>query len=264
MLARAFRSARYRLGKLMEPPPPPEPPPETDYHVIHARQAAEYLPPAGRRVLIVGCGFGEDCRPFVEMGAAHVTGIDLAPHIGRNYQHPRVSYERQDAARMAFDDGSFDLVYSSAVMEHVHDPAGAFREMARVVKPGGIVFSIASPLWNSRNGHHFGQWFDAYPWAHLRTDRAGMIARAGATGNAEAEEDVDYALDPANFNRLPSTYYIAACADLPGLQTLVNRLDLDEEALLTDEIYAELEPKGYRRAELLAVTHRYVGRKPPP
>src|SRR5690348_11100666 len=104
MLTRAYRSFRYRLGKLLEPPPPPEPPPETDYHVIHARQAAGYLNPADRCVLVVGCGFGEDCRSFIDMGAAYVTGIDLASHIGENYRHPCVSYTKQDATRIAFED----------------------------------------------------------------------------------------------------------------------------------------------------------------
>lgn len=49
----------------------------------------------------------------------------------------------EDLTRLTFPDESFDLVLSSDVMEHVYDIHGAFAEIARVLKPGGIhVFSI--------------------------------------------------------------------------------------------------------------------------
>lgn len=41
---------------------------------------------------------------------------------------------------LSFEDGSFDLVVSNDVLEHVADPARAVREMARVLRPGGTCF----------------------------------------------------------------------------------------------------------------------------
>ena len=49
----------------------------------------------------------------------------------------------EDITRLTFADGSFDLVLTSDVMEHIYDYKTAFAEVLRVLKPGGIhVFSI--------------------------------------------------------------------------------------------------------------------------
>lgn len=45
-----------------------------------------------------------------------------------------------DAARLPFRDDVFDLILSQAVLEHVKDPAAAVAEMARVARPGGLVY----------------------------------------------------------------------------------------------------------------------------
>jgi len=49
----------------------------------------------------------------------------------------------QDLQRLSFPDGSFDLLISSETMEHVRRPWVGFREIERVLKPGGChVFTI--------------------------------------------------------------------------------------------------------------------------
>jgi predicted SAM-dependent methyltransferase len=48
---------------------------------------------------------------------------------------------------LTFDDGAFDLFITQDVLEHVLDPAAAFREISRILKPGGAhVFTV--PLVN--------------------------------------------------------------------------------------------------------------------
>ena len=52
-------------------------------------------------------------------------------------------FVNQDLTALTFADQSFDLVYSSHVMEHVPDPWLAFREIHRVLRPGGrMIHSI--------------------------------------------------------------------------------------------------------------------------
>ncbi len=41
---------------------------------------------------------------------------------------------------------SFDVVYSTGLLEHFHDPTPIIAEMARVLKPGGLFFSDIAPL----------------------------------------------------------------------------------------------------------------------
>ena len=43
-----------------------------------------------------------------------------------------------DAAHLPFEDKSFDLIYSGAVLEHIAHPADAIKEMHRILRPGGI------------------------------------------------------------------------------------------------------------------------------
>jgi SAM-dependent methyltransferase len=49
----------------------------------------------------------------------------------------------EDITKLTFPDNSFDLVITSDVMEHIYDFKGAFAEIQRVLKPGGVhIFSI--------------------------------------------------------------------------------------------------------------------------
>ncbi len=85
-----------------------------------------------------------------------------------------------DACEMGFTDGEFDLIFSSAVFEHIYDVDAAAREMARVLKPQGIV-NLSIHLFPSVSGGHALDW--AYPkegamphtrvppWDHLRERR---------------------------------------------------------------------------------------------
>ncbi|MFN9001249.1 MAG: class I SAM-dependent methyltransferase, partial [Holosporales bacterium] len=53
------------------------------------------------------------------------------------YQDPDVF---GDGHALPFADDTFDAVFSQAVMEHMRDPYLAAREIARVTKPGGIIY----------------------------------------------------------------------------------------------------------------------------
>jgi ubiquinone/menaquinone biosynthesis C-methylase UbiE len=60
-----------------------------------------------------------------------------------------VETEVCEAAALPFDDSSFDLVFGHAVLHHLPDLAGAFREFRRVLRPGGVVAFCGEP---SRHG----------------------------------------------------------------------------------------------------------------
>jgi ubiquinone/menaquinone biosynthesis C-methylase UbiE len=54
-----------------------------------------------------------------------------------------------EASSLPFEDGSFDLVFGHAVLHHLPDLRGAFREFRRVLRPGGVVAFCGEP---SRHG----------------------------------------------------------------------------------------------------------------
>lgn len=53
-----------------------------------------------------------------------------------------------DAADLPFEDNSFNVIFSSNVLEHVEDLDSAFSEMKRVLKPGGImIHTMPTSIW---------------------------------------------------------------------------------------------------------------------
>lgn len=57
----------------------------------------------------------------------------------------RVNTRQADAERLPFDDESFDLVLGHAVLHHIPDLDQAFREFARVLRPGGAIAFCGEP-----------------------------------------------------------------------------------------------------------------------
>jgi len=71
----------------------------------------------------------------------------------------------------------YDLVFSIATFEHVQKMPAALDRMYQALKPGGKLFSLFSPIWSARDGHHLPEMADASgkrvdrgvipPWGHL-------------------------------------------------------------------------------------------------
>jgi 2-polyprenyl-6-hydroxyphenyl methylase/3-demethylubiquinone-9 3-methyltransferase len=99
----------------------------------------------GRELLDVGCGGGILAEEFARLGF-EVTGIDSAPEtIDTARAHAATSglsidYRVGAAEHLPFPDGSFDHVACCDVLEHVDDVERVVREIARVLRPGGLFF----------------------------------------------------------------------------------------------------------------------------
>lgn len=69
--------------------------------------------------------------------------------LSRGEIHPVENYRCEDLEHQTFPDGTFDLVVTQDVFEHLFDPFGAEREILRTLRPGGLhVFSCPIVLKN--------------------------------------------------------------------------------------------------------------------
>jgi SAM-dependent methyltransferase len=99
----------------------------------------EYGVPPRARLLDLGCGTGLVAKEMARRGAV-VTGVDLSEAmIARaRIRVPEASFEVGRAEELSFADASFDAA-TSAQTFHWLDQPRALAELARVVRPGGIV-----------------------------------------------------------------------------------------------------------------------------
>ncbi len=114
---------------------------------------------AGDRVLDFGCGFGRHAYEALRRGAdvvacdlgwpelRQIRAIVAAMHDAGEIATERTADTvRGDGTRLPFPDASFDRVMASEVLEHIPDDVAAFRELARVLRPGGTM-AVTVPAW---------------------------------------------------------------------------------------------------------------------
>ncbi len=130
-------------------------------HLAPYHWALTYV--AGKEVLEVGCNWGYGSQLLAQV-ARRVVGIDVS-RDGVKYGNQRFAGERlkllvHDANRtFPFDDASFDVVFSSEVIEHLANYAGFLAEVRRVVRRDGLLIlktpnRAYAPHWHAANPYH--------------------------------------------------------------------------------------------------------------
>ena len=152
----------------------------------------------GDRVLDLGCGFGRHAFEAARRGAS-VVALDAGPEEVAQVRgtfaamiemgeipadHPATAVQG-DALSLPFDDGTFDRVIASEVLEHIPDDSAAMRELARVLRPGGSM-AVTVP----RCGPEVVNWAlsDEYhdtPGGHVRIYRRSTLERRLSSAGLE-------------------------------------------------------------------------------
>ncbi len=130
---------------------PPVPSVLDEFHIRGRQATIELARAAGldstKHVLDVGSGVGGPSRCIAREFGCRVTGIDLtdeycrvafmlAERIGLSRL---VSYQQGDALNLPFPDRTFDVVWSQHAAMNIAYKETLYREMYRVLKPGGVL-----------------------------------------------------------------------------------------------------------------------------
>ena len=90
-----------------------------------------------RRVLEVGCGWGELAEWIARETGAEVVAVDLSPRMVELARERGIDATVADVQALPFADGKFDLVVAAWMLYHVPDLDRGLAEIARVLRPGG-------------------------------------------------------------------------------------------------------------------------------
>lgn len=103
------------------------------------------------KVLDVGCGTGRHLSRFP--AGNELYGVDLSESMlaEARVKNPGGTFEAASADKLPYEDNTFDLVFSSRVIQHMRDQQKMIDEMARVCKPGGRVIMICYNSWSLLN-----------------------------------------------------------------------------------------------------------------
>ncbi len=145
----------------------------------------------GRRVLEIGCGQGAGTESLLHAsGAERVFAFDYDPdQVRRARKRLRRRHSNEftlflaDGERLPFPDNQFDAVVEFAILHHMHDWRQTLREVARVLKPGGL-FAYEEFL-RDFVGHPLTRIFLIHPESGIFTaesfyegmDDAGLVRR---------------------------------------------------------------------------------------
>ncbi len=105
----------------------------------------------GKKILDLGCGFGEHCVQYVQMGAEKVVGIDISEKMLRTATEensdPKIKYINMPMEDIDKLDEKFDVVISSLAFHYVEDFSGVVKNIYSLLNDGGVfVFSQEHPL----------------------------------------------------------------------------------------------------------------------
>ena len=127
----------------------------------------------GEYILDLGCGDGQLTQRIAASGA-QVLGVDASPEMVATARERGIEAELATAESLPFHDGTFDAVFSNAVLHWIRDQDAMLTQVHRVLKPGGRFVA-------EMGGH-----------GNIAAIRVALAAELERRGFGDREEGVNY------------------------------------------------------------------------
>lgn len=110
-----------------------------------------------KRVLDMGCGFGDHCKQFVDAGAKKVIGIDISKKMLEVAKvenlDSRITYINMPIEEIEQLNEQFDIIISSLAFHYIEDFSGVVSKIYDLLSEDGrFIFSQENPLCSSHSG----------------------------------------------------------------------------------------------------------------
>jgi SAM-dependent methyltransferase len=119
------------------------------------------------KLLDIGCGAGG----LLEAARKHgwqAQGLDVSSHAAKHVRELGFEVFEGELSEAAYPSAQFDVVTAAELLEHIFEPAALLREVARILRPGGL-FWTTTPHARGISGRMLGlKWRCVWPPEHLQ------------------------------------------------------------------------------------------------
>ncbi len=174
---------------------------------------------------------------------------ELERLLGLREPIPRLTVHQRNAWDTRLQAGSFDFVYSLRAFMHIHEPAAAIEEAARVLAPGGVAFIDLMPYTGPNGSLDIrmlgGRHDELAPWAHLRPQHRHLVRES------------------AHLNRLSaSEWQTLLTRGMPGCTIRPTKPSVDRLQPLAEELHGQGELLDFSVDDLVTTNLHVFWRKP--
>jgi SAM-dependent methyltransferase len=173
------------------------------YHALFSKHVSL----RSKTVLELGCSSGYILHSFLEKEPFTAIGADISADVlaqGRAQYGDRIRFVQTTPTSIPVDDDSVDVIYTVDTVEHLSNPEAIFRDVHRILKPGGT-FLV-----------HFGPWYGAcgahlediipFPWPQVFFSMDTLLKVAAHLYDSPDHTPACYWIDPATGRRRANPY----------------------------------------------------------
>jgi SAM-dependent methyltransferase len=206
----------------------------------------------GKRILEVGCGFGWDAVGIALIGNNEVVASDILPSMIDGMSQCLESMKAKgqplpvtpllgDICNLDLPDSSFDGIFSTEAIEHVHDLREMFDNCYRLLKPGGtaVIVNDSNRYNEAARQHSWDGWTERdESWEHVEWLKSEVrpVEHAEAKPYGVMREEIIRAAAPDLSDAAVGTLRFATAGMIrPDIEAAVERFRRDASLPVRDE-----------------------------